>query len=168
MTNEAVVAVLLRLAGIWMGVSTLVSTMRLIGSFTQSQVHHLVAFGSIQLFWFILSAALVLAPLSVARNLLPKSSWSQGSSRWEIEDLQRVLFATLGLYFLVLGILSTSRLLTSLSLPVSPDGSGVIYVPPALSILVPTGLQMAIGLWLLFGAKGVHGILSKVRRAGPD
>ena len=108
MTNEAAVGVLLRLAGLWIAVKTLSTALVFLNSLSHWQAHQLLGFAGIQLFWLLLAGCLFFVPLTIARLLLPAATRLQQPTQWDVEDLQRVLFAALGLYFLVIGLSSVT------------------------------------------------------------
>ncbi len=166
MTNEAAVGVLLRLAGLCIVVKTLSTTFRFLDTLAHWPAHQLLGFGGIQLFWLLLGAGLLFAPLAIARLLLPAATREQQPTQWDLEDLQRVLFATLGLYFLVIGLSNTTGWLGFMSLSATAQGSDVSFASISWGNFGPMILQIVAGLWLLLGSKGLHEILRRIRTAG--
>lgn len=113
----------------------------------------------------LLAAALLwLFPLSLARALLPKVTATETKTAWGIDDVQVVALSVLGVWVLatalpdvfhwiVYGYLMNKYQLGELS----PENMGNVWA---------TAIELVIGFWLVFGAKGISGIISIARTAG--
>lgn len=116
----------------------------------------LILLGVIALLWFF--------PLTVATKLLPRVQ-SEGSLALPLDQVQAVGFCLLGLWILATGIPSASYWLLMSYHAVKP-GSLLSFQPRDFASMTATGVQIILGIWLLFGAKGLRGLLRWARSAG--
>ncbi|HZR67622.1 MAG TPA: hypothetical protein VFB01_01070 [Burkholderiales bacterium] len=110
------------------------------------------------------AALLWLFPLSVASSLVPRSALER-SSGLPVEDLQRCGFLLLGLWVLasaVPGFVRYAFLYYLSSRPGAMVDLGV-NIPAAFVGIV---CELVIGVWLVFGAKGLVGLVRRARDAG--
>lgn len=173
MTNEAVVAIGIRLAGLWIFLTQIPQTLRILvaigasrGSIVTEPVAIPWSFLGFNLLWLALSAAMIYVPLRFAQVLLPNAQHGEGKMGWSPEDLQQTGFSILGLYFLLTALLSTNHWAHFWSQMVRNSNPSVSFGQMDFATLLQLVLQIAIGLWLLFGAKGLGKMLRRVRHAG--
>jgi hypothetical protein len=113
----------------------------------------------------LLTAAILwLFPLSLARALLPKGTATETKTAWSIADVQIVALSVLGVWVLATALPDVfhwvvyGHLMTKYQLgELSPENMGNIWA---------TAIELVIGFWLVFGAKGISGIISIARTAG--
>jgi len=104
-------------------------------------------------------------PLFFAGKLLPNSSEYNTNKNYGLEDIQMVAFTIVGLLVLVRALPDIIYWLIVMleyrsEIPITelrPEDIGNIYA---------TILELMIGFWLLFGAKGLRKILHSFRYAG--
>ena len=166
MTNEQILGVGVRLFAVWL-VVYVVRSAPILWVFNSPDA---TPSGATAVVVVLLLVVLLIAvvlwffPLAIASKLIPKSSLSQ-STRLPVEELQRTGFCLLGLWVLAEAI------------PLSIRYGYILYHSLKPNAMVELGLnlpgafihamvQLAIGFWLLFGAKGLLEILLKARNAG--
>jgi len=116
----------------------------------------LVVFAVIGLLWFF--------PLSVASKLLPPTV-SDNRVALPPEQVQAVGFSLLGLWVLVHAIPS-ALYWVFMSYHAAKPMSLTELRPDDYASISTTGLEIVLGVWLLFGAKGLRGLLRWARSVG--
>ncbi len=163
MSNVALIAVILRLVAIWLFVSILDTI-----SWSHVSVVSQPNVAAWVLLKFLLAAWFFFWPLSVVRRLVPKEARRtdpvDALEVWTPDILQAVLFSAAGVWILVTTI--TSQGLVGAILYFATGDSGGLYVTGA-SFLVAL-IELAFGVWLLFGARGLFHLVSAARRARLD
>lgn len=113
-----------------------------------------------------LAAAVIfwLFPLTLARAILPKVMVAESKTNWKIDDIQEVALSVLGVWVLATALpdvfqwIVYSHLMNKYQLgELSPENVGKIWA---------TAVELTIGFWLVFGAKGISGIIRMARTAG--
>jgi hypothetical protein len=112
-----------------------------------------------------IAVALWLFPLTVARKLLPRSALDQPISLPPHERIEQAGFCLLGLWLLTQAIPSLVFESFVFYLYTRP-GAGLGLRPQEYAALARALVELAVGVWLLFGAKGLIGILRWARTAG--
>jgi hypothetical protein len=165
MTNAQVVGIGIRLFAVWLVVYVLQNApmLWLFGSREIGSAWAKVAVAVSVLMIFI-AALLWCFPLKVASKLIPESSLSE-KKPLPVAEFERTGFCLLGLWVLSQAIPLSGHY--GYLLFHSLKHSGMVE----LGLNIPAGLvhallQLAIGIWLLFGAKGLLGLLRWARHAG--
>ena len=165
MTNTQMVGLGVRLFAAWLAVYILRNAPSYVlfssqeFSFSETTVI-VVATGAMvligMLLWFF--------PLRVASGLIPESTNSQGTS-FSLEELERTGFCLLGLWVLTQAIPLCIRSGYIFYYALQPNSLLVLGVNEH-AVFLHSLAQLAIGVWLLFGAKGLLGLLRWARHAG--
>lgn len=112
-----------------------------------------------------IAVALWLFPLTVARKLLPRSALDQPISLPAHEQIERAGFCLLGLWLLMQAVPSLVFEGVVFYLYTRP-GSGLGLSPRQYAALARALVELGLAIWLLFGAKGLLGVLRWARTAG--
>ncbi|HEY6862831.1 MAG TPA: hypothetical protein VI319_02935 [Burkholderiales bacterium] len=112
----------------------------------------------------LVAALLWLFPLSVASALMPRSALEQRGAL-PIEDLQRCGFLLLGLWVLATSIPGVLRYAFIYFLT-SQRGNAAAFAPEVPAAFAGLIAETLIGIWLVFGAKGLVGLVRWARDAG--
>jgi hypothetical protein len=165
MTNAQIVGLGVRLFAVWL----IVYVSRLgpgLWTFNQRQddTIGIIVVAIVLSLMFLIAVLLWVFPLTVASKLIPRSSLAQSTSL-PIEELQRCGFLLLGLWVLSSAIPSFIRYGFLLYHSLRP-GAMVELGLNLPAAMLQTGTELIIGIWLLFGARGLLGLLRWARRAG--
>lgn len=172
-TNKELVAIFLRICSVLL----IIYALRSVGYAVFAIVENINSNGSLNsglsLYVLLLEisfpiiAAIVLwkIPLTLAGCIILNNESGRIGSLTE-KDLQAVGFSVVGLYITALGIIDISHDITRLY-------SEVRYIPrnqPAhpqyVASAVSSAVELIIGLFMLFGAKGLNRIVARLRKAG--
>lgn len=102
----------------------------------------------------VLALVLLCIPMKIAKLILIGIPTSSETTKLSFDDIQHLLFSAIGCFFVVLAV---SNLVGITTIALRFENIGVF---------IPDVVKLAVGLWLLFGAKGLRGILRKFRTAG--
>ena len=173
MTNQAAIAIIIRLAGIWIALEVAETFVYFVSAVAQSEQPVDMSRRSVwiptffNLLWLSISALLIAAPMRVANVLLPRSLHGEGTTRWGVEELQAVAFSVLGLFILLFTLTQVQSLISSwmfLASLFQPEGQqGYFFDAVGFITLL---LKTVVGVWLLFGAKALARLLRNARTAG--
>lgn len=166
MTSAQIIGLGVRLFAIWL----LVSVVRHVPHMWQtnqsladaSSVY--VAIALVTGLTFLLAAVLWFFPLTVAKTLIPSSSKTD-YVQLPLEQAQSVGFTLLGLWVLVNAVPDSFYWLFMLyqaSIPETLLNLG----PSHRADIVSTVIEVVLGIWLLFGARGLLGLLRWARTSG--
>jgi hypothetical protein len=168
MTNAQIVALGVRLFAIWLAIEIL---RHLPGLWAFSaRDGNVSGFTAIVVLVAVTLIAITLAlwrfPLAVARKLLPTATLDQATPL-PAEQIERVGFCLLGLWLLadaVRGLAYSGVMLyysrqPNVSLELRPDN---------YAAMAQTMVELVLAIWLLFGARGLVGLLRRARAAGTD
>lgn len=166
MTNAQIVGLGVRLFSIWLAlyvVSILPSMWSFVGRDLKSSS------GAAIVVLLVIAMAVValllwMFPLTVARKLIPRSALDQPTPL-PIEQVQSVGFSLLGLWCLSGAIPSLFWWGVTLYHSTRPEPR-LALEPANYAALAQTIAELLIGVWLLFGARGLLGILRWARSAG--
>lgn len=167
MTNKQCVALGVRLFCVWLAIYILRDVPAL-WMFSHDAMHDSSAATGIIIYVAILIAILValwLFPLTITRNLLPHSAQEQAATLAPIEQMQRVGFCLLGLWLLtqaIPGLAFEAVLFHEYAAP----GTTLELRPQDYATLAQRLAELALAIWLLFGARGLLGAIRKARIAG--
>lgn len=118
------------------------------------------------LFIFV-SLALLLwfFPVSVARRILPKDDRKVGEADFSLNDIDVVAYSILGVWLLATTIPDVIYWLLVLA---TLEHKGLIpyMTHTRIASVIATLIQFGIGVWLMLGAKGLRGLIRKLRYAG--
>lgn len=165
MTNTQIVGIGVRLFAVWLVVYVLrnAPALWLFGS-REIGPAGIATVITVSALMVVIAAVLWFFPLTVARKLIPESLLSR-SADLPREDFQRMGFCLLGLWVLAEAIPLAVRYGYMLYHALKPNSMIELglNIPGAF---IHAMVQLAIGVWLLFGAKGLLGVLRKARHAG--
>jgi uncharacterized protein YqhQ len=116
----------------------------------------LIFLAIVGLLWFF--------PVFVANKLLSNVE-SENRLTLPFEQVQAVGFCLLGLWIIATAIPSTV-FWTVMSYHAAKPGAVLSLDTREFASMTAVGVQLIIGTWLLFGAKGLRGILRWARTAG--
>lgn len=165
MSREDVVAVASRLFAVFL----VVSALRTIGSALQAQqeissITGLVYYTLPVVVPYLLAAALLwYFPLTVARKLLPAMRDSGSPITPGANNIAAIAFSVLGMWMLASAISDGVYWVVLLSGFFSQGTSPAYLSAREKARILGTVAQVAIGFYLLFGAKGLAALLHKLR-----
>lgn len=167
MTSKQLVALGVRLFCIWLAIY-LMTGMTGFWMAISRQPHNETA-GVILLTAIAVFALIVvllwLFPLTVARKLLPRSALDQTVSLPPHEQIERAGFCLMGLWLLTRAVpgLVFDAVVTRLY---HYAGATMELRPQDYAAIAEHLVELAIALWLLFGVRGLRGLLIWARNAG--
>ena len=106
-----------------------------------------------------------LFPLTVARKLLPRSALDQSVALPPHEQIERAGFCLMGLWLLtraVPGLVFDAVVTHLYHFP----GATMEMSPRDYAAIAEHLVELALAVWLLFGARGLRGLLAWARSAG--
>lgn len=164
MKKEEIVAIAVRLFAIYL----FVYAVRMVPGMVvliQQQVDSIdFIFGLVFLTSHLLVALLLwVFALAIARKLLPGGKAGKAPARLAAGDIQTVAFSVMGLWVLAMAI---PEIFYWGSYIYQTSASGWRYrelSPENAGNIVSTLVELAIGLWLLFGARGLAGLVNMAR-----
>lgn len=166
MTSTQIVGLGVRLFAVWLVVYVLrnVPGMWQFNATAEAAAPANLAVALIGAAVLLVAVVLWLFPLTVAGTLIPRSARTD-HLRVPFDELQSVAISLLGLWVLTDSIPSAFYWVFMSSHASRPDLplqlSGREY-----SLMMRTAVELAIGVWLLFGARGLLGLLRWARTAG--
>jgi hypothetical protein len=110
------------------------------------------------------AAGLWFFPLTVANKLVPRSSKTE-QLHVPIDQAQSVGFSLLGLWVLTSSV-PDSFYWVFMTYQASRPNSMLELRASEYSYMISTAVEVILGIWLLFGAKGLRGLLRWARTAG--
>lgn len=166
MTSRQFVALGVRLFCIWLAIYIMTAMASFWVAVSQQPQHGnaaTVVLGIITVF-ALLVILLWLFPLTVARKLLPRSAQDQLVALPPHEQIERAGFCLMGLWLLTHAVpgLVFDVVVTRLY---HADGTLELR-PQDYAAIAEHLVELAIALWLLFGARGLRGLLTWARSAG--
>ena len=166
MTNAQIVALGVRLFCIWLALY-LIRHAPGLWSLNTQQFPDSGAATAVIIFSIILlavTAGLWLFPLVVARKLIPRATLDQPTAL-PIEQVQSAGFCLLGLWVLTEAVPRLVYISFIMYHSTRPNAM-VSLEPQNYAGIAQTVIQFIVGLWLLFGARGLLGVLRWARTAG--
>lgn len=116
-------------------------------------------------FFAVIALLLWLFPLAVARKLLPRSALDQSVALPPHEQIERAGFCLMGLWLLMRAL--PGLVFEGFIFDLSAHSSPPVELPPQNYAAVAEHLaELALAVWLLFGARGLRGLLAWARSAG--
>jgi len=166
MTNAQVVALGIRLFAIWLAIYILRQTPGLLfinaREMPDSRAVGVTVLVAILLLFVCI--ALWRFPLVVAQKLIPQPTLDQ-PSRLPVEQLETAGFCLLGLWLLT-EALPQAVYVAMIVYHWSRPNAIVTLTPYNYAAIAQMFAELVIGLWLLFGAKGLLGLLRWARHGG--
>jgi len=163
MSNVAMLSVVLRLVALWLFVSVLD-----VIAWPHAQIFQQPSLAVWTALKFVLAVWFFFWPLSALRGLVPKEARKPNEvetwAEWTPDILQTVLFSAAGVWILATTI--TSHGFAGGILFLVTGDSRDLYFTGASFILAV--IKLVIGLWLLFGARGLLHLVGVTRRARLD
>jgi hypothetical protein len=166
MTNAQVVALGVRLFCIWLAVYLLRHAPALWALNTRELPDSGAAAAVIIVtsVFVAVTIALWLFPLAVARKLLPKATLDEPTPL-PLDQVQRAGFCLLGLWLLTEAIPKMFYSAVMVYHSTRPNAA-VELQPQNYAAMAQMLIEFGLGLWLLFGARGLLGIIHWARTAG--
>ncbi len=164
MTIRILTALAVRITGIVMGLYALRNGSLYIGSMVGgSQIQWLM----ILAFLLMLAASLLMIvfPLTLAGKLLPVGSESKKTDGLSSDKIEYLASSLMGLYFLVQAIIDGFYLL-GIFLGTRNLGITWIWTQDNAGIFMAMIAELIAALWLLFGARGLWGVVRWARDLG--
>jgi len=124
--------------------------------------------------YFVLGLLLPVVGIVVlwrASEFLARLIW-RGSGDLPVEgplrasDLQAALFATLGLYLIVISLPDLAELAAGFYIRATAFRTETYYQEQLQARAVGVGFQLVAGVWLLFGSRGLSSLVHRMRNAG--
>ena len=123
----------------------------------------LVAKGAPALMLLVLGLVLLVQAERIGKLLVGRTEESNPTRLSVPRGFDVVAIALLGMF----DLLSSVPFLLSQVLIEMQDSGGIIFIPFA-PLVAGTALRIALGLWLVLGARGWSNVLRKLRNAGPQ
>lgn len=116
-------------------------------------------------FFAVIALLLWLFPLTVSRKLLPRSALDQSVALPPHEQIERAGFCLIGLWLLTRAL--PGLVFEGFIFDLSAHSNPPVELPPQNYAFVAEHLaELALAVWLLFGARGLRGLLIWARGAG--
>lgn len=169
MTKEQVVGLAVRLYAVFLliyGIRTVPGLVRLseVGQFPLQAWLYI----GIYIFLFLVCAVLLwYFPVTIARKILPLDDRKPEEKPVTASDIELIAYSILGLWVLSRAV--PDMIYWIMTISALPSEVHTIDVSQRwYAAIVSTGFEMAIGIWFLFGAKGLRGLLRRLKYAGSD
>jgi hypothetical protein len=175
MEHKALAALIIRLAGLWQIVVAANALPQAIAPLFNADYARTAGYG-----WLALNAVLTIAvplaiglflvyfPRTVAGSMLREEGVEPRDAS-EATRLEQVLVALLGLWFTFQALLDAAyhvsrwHLYERFAERQFPGATGPAIGPQEFAGLVTAGLQLAFGIWLLLGSRGLVNALARLR-----
>ena len=125
------------------------------------------------LFIFVLALFPILAavllwffPLSVAAKIIPNIKAKDKAAPLSAPDIEIVAFSVMGLWVLTTAIPDTIYWVTFAFRLKNIDVGTLQLSPENIGSMASTVVELVIGFWLLFGSRGILGLIRRARYAG--
>jgi hypothetical protein len=166
MTNAQIVALGVRLFCVWLAVYLLRQMPGLWGITTEGlpDTAAAMAVAGFTGVMILLIVGLWLFPLFIARKLLPQSTLDQPTPL-PLEQAQRVGFCLLGLWLLTEALPRMVYAVVMVYYSAQPNTATPLQ-PHNYAGMAQMLIELCLGIWLLFGARGLAGLLRWARVAG--
>lgn len=117
------------------------------------------------LLMLIAGSLLIFSPEAVTDRLLPYRSAEKSERPVTFDDLAAAASLLVGLYFLIDGLLDAAYWFSLYRMSVNMSVT-FPWNPQTVSTMLHGGLKVIAGLWLVFGARGLIGLVKRARSAG--
>jgi len=165
--KEQIVGVAVRLAAVFLALYTVRYATGLI-QYTSAPPPNTVSpwfIGTIATTHLAAAALLWFFPLAVAKKLIPDLGANQERTPLDIYDIQAVAFSALGLWVLTSAVPDVFYWATYFH-QANQAGMNRQLPPASVADIVSTAIHLVVGFWLLFGARGLAGLIRLARHAG--
>lgn len=166
MTSAQIVGLGVRLFAVWLLVSV-VRHVPHMWQFSESMQSGSSAYALIvvvPVLTFLLAAVLWFFPLTVAKNLIPSSNRTD-YVRVPLDQAQSIGFTLLGLWILGSAVPDSFYWVFMLYQASIPETLLDLHASHYANV-VSTAVELILGIWLVFGARGLLGLLRWARTAG--
>lgn len=164
MSREDVVAILCRLFAILLVVAA-VREITQAALLTTMDRSILVPAAALSVPLLLAAGLLWKFPLVVARKLLPVMRTGSPALDPRSRTTLELALTAIGFWVLAMGIVDISYWINLLWLTHGSDAS-LDFDPTMKANLVATGVEVALGLWLVFGSRGLSAMALRLRYAG--
>lgn len=168
MHKEQVVGIAVRLFAIFIGLYTLRHVITLIPHVSAPPPNNFSL-----MFIFLLATPLMLAaillwrfPLVVAAKIIPDVRTKNLVTPLNADSIGIVAFSVMGLWVLATAVPDIVYWITFIYRIKSIEIGNPTLPPEKIAGLVSTIVELAIGFWLLFGSRGILGLIKLARYAG--
>jgi hypothetical protein len=167
MTSKQFVALGVRLFCIWLAIYILREVPAYWLAISQQRSTEIAATVviAIMALYAVIVILLWLFPLTIARKLLPRSAQDQSIALPPHEQIERAGFCLMGLWLLthaVPGLVFDAVVMHLYHYP----GATMELRPQDYAAIAEHLVELALALWLLFGARGLRGLLIWARNVG--
>ena len=168
MTKEQIVGLGVRLFAIFLALYTLRQAPGLMAFAKMSPPDYatLWVVAVLTIIFLLVAILLWCLPLTVARKLIPKVERKKKAGALSISEIQVMAYSVVGLWVLTTAISDAVHWTVFVYRVKSMDAGYVQLSPQNIGDIVATVVELVIGFWLLFGAKGLIGIIRRARQAG--
>lgn len=167
MTKEQIVGLAVRLFAIFLfvyGIRSVPSIVRL-SDFYVFPIQAWLFIGIYILIFISFSILLWFFPITVARKLLPLEDKKVEEKPATASDVELVAYSILGLWVLSRAVPDMFYWIVAISAR-PPEFHTFTISHKWYAAIVSTIIELVIGFWFLFGAKGLRGLIRKLRYAG--
>ena len=168
MNKEHVVGIAVRLFAIFLGLYTLRHVSGLL-PYAAAPPPNYISFA----FLFLLAAFPILAaillwlfPLAVAAKIIPNIKAKGTPAPLDAGGIEVVAFSVMGLWVLTFAIPDIFYWVTFVYRVKSVNVGSTELTPENIGYIVSTIVELVIGFWLLFGSRGLLGVIRRARYAG--
>ena len=105
-------------------------------------------------------------PLTVAGKLLPTLRAEESLPLLTTSEFQAVGFSLIGLWLLATTLPQIVYWSVFVYSSTQPESAGLVLSPSQIGSIWAAGLQFALSIFLLFGGKGLAGLVRRARYAG--
>jgi hypothetical protein len=172
MTAKQLVALLVRLGGLYLALEAITVAPQaldvIFGTRGLDQINNWWLL-TIEAMWAAAAVCMIAFPLRVAGNWLAHQGDQPLAFEWSHRDIEAFAIVAMGLYFSLDAVRTAAYNIAAYALGVSfysPSMESDPLFRYWLSRAIPILVQLAIGLWLLFGAAGLRQLLRLARRDG--
>ena len=167
MTKEQIVALAVKLFAVFLFIYSfrMVSFIVPINYIEDISASAWVIAGSLVVIFICIVLLLWFFPLLIARKLMPSDEIKEGEAIASIKDLDVIAFSILGLWLLATAVPDMIYWILTWSVILSKELGDAMVTDQVISTIV-TGFELIMGFWLLLGAKGLRGLLRRMRYAG--
>jgi hypothetical protein len=164
-TKEQIVGLAVRLFAVFLVIYVVRHASSLIPLLSESSKYRVGAAYLTLIVLFPIVAAILLwrLPLTVAATLIPGVNTKKRPRPINSTDMERVAFTILGVWVFATAIPDVVYWTTFVYLLNNASAGKPIFAPEDLSNIVATAVELAIGLWLLLGTRGIIDFLRRLR-----
>jgi hypothetical protein len=115
----------------------------------------------------ILGAALLwFFPITIAKKLIPDIKYKEPTKTIKSGEIELVALSILGIWVLTSAIPDVVRWATFVYIVKNSEMGSTKIPPDNIAYIIATIVELVIGFWLLFGSKGIIGVIRRMRYAG--